>query len=137
MNPLIKNLKEAQAQATKGPYYYDHGNGSIESQHKEHFRISVAHRNDLSERLAHSKDFELKIAPPNFPVNPDCDMEFLTLAANSVTPLIEYAEDLQATIERQRALLKASDDEWGEKAEFLSPADQAIRDYLKQDKAVK
>ena len=37
-------------------------------------------------------------------------------------------EDLQATIERQRALLVATNEEWGEKAEFLSSADQAIRD---------
>lgn len=100
---------------------------------KNKLKISVCVNGDAFEKVLFNRD-------PAIDQNNIGESHNITwLVKNSYDLAIAHFEitELQATIERQTALLKASDDEWGEKAEFLSPADQAIRDYLKQDKAAK
>lgn len=79
-------IKRAE-KATPGPWHFDIGNGEVESQDPMHFRIAVAHRDDLLNRKDHCEHFKLEYNPPEFPVDPDDDMEFIAHARQDVPEL--------------------------------------------------
>lgn len=96
LEKICKEIIDAREKATPGPYWYDYGNGEIESQNKDYYRIGIAHRDDIIDRFAHREQFKIKASP----IHPDEDMVFLTIAAN------QSAKIAQALLKTTEALNK-------------------------------
>lgn len=95
----LKNLRELAEKATPGPWRFDYGNGAIESENKEHYRITVAVIDNLSERHFHCEQFGLGWNPPYFPRHPDLDMEFIEAAnPETVIALLDRIEKLDSAL---------------------------------------
>ncbi len=90
----VDELLEKSKLATPGPYKYDCGNGEVESEHNDHYRCAIAHRDD--NRFYHYEQFEL----PLFPKDPHCDMEFIAAAyPERVAALCESVRILRSALE--------------------------------------
>lgn len=71
-------IEQAAKYATPGPWHYDSGNGTIESEHPMHSRIEVVHRDGLLERIAWAKQNGLPDIPGEIPCDPSADMSYLS-----------------------------------------------------------
>lgn len=108
----LKKLRELAEAATPGPWRFDYGNGAIESENKEHYRITVAVIDNLSERHFHCEQFGLGWNPPYFPRHPDLDMEFIEAAnPETVIALIDRIEKLELQLKEANEALSWYADE--------------------------
>lgn len=95
----MARLKSLEKAASPVPWFFDCGNGDIECREKSLWRMSVADRADIMDRKAHCEQFNLKYNPPDHPVHPDCEMEFIAASRNALPLLIEALEDAIETLE--------------------------------------
>lgn len=84
----LEGIRERLGAATPGPWYFDSGNGNVESHHEDFYRDSICERADLSEKIEWAKQFGR--FPPDQVKDAWDDCEFI---ANSRAD-IEYLIDL-------------------------------------------
>lgn len=88
---LIEKLDELEKSATPGPWIVDMGNGQIESEHEDHYRIEIVNRADIQERIDTYERLESKQKQ----FHPDCDLDFITELRNAWPKLREIIKNAQ------------------------------------------
>lgn len=116
----IKQLKEAADQATPGPWYYDCGNGEVESRTESNWRQPVVERVDLMDRIKHFETNQLEYDPPNNPPHPDADCMYVAMAdpllikrlceaIENAIPILQSVAAIRCTSEHFHEIDEAAD----------------------------
>lgn len=82
---VLNKINEARSKASPGPWWFDVGNGELETRYEPLFRLPVCLVVPIEERIALTKN-------PARPVHPDCELDFIELAGNKITHLTKALE---------------------------------------------